>query len=128
MSAQVGRTEPPTETRTRRDALFILTVAALLILAIPSRYTIGPLGGAGAPSTLVGLGALGGWLFLHVSRPFPRTVVRQPFRAALLLFLGVVVASFVVVASRPGASSETWSSLFAIVVLTSWVGTSSLRH
>lgn len=124
MNAQVARDEglAEAETQTPRDALPILTLGALFILAIPSRYTLGPLGGAGAPATLLGLVALGGWFFLHVSRPFPRTVVRQPFRAALLFFLGAVVASFVVVAARPGGSSETWSSIFAIVVLTSWVG------
>ena len=122
MNGQVVRMETPTHATTR-DALGLLTLGAALNLAVPSRYTLGPLGGAGAPATLVGVVALGGWLFLHVSRPFPRPVVRQPFRAALLLFLGAVMASFVVVASRPGGISETWSSLFAIVVLVSWVGT-----
>ena len=124
MSHEGDRVEATVESTSPRprDALALLTVAALLILAVPSRYVVGPLGGAGGPPTLVGVVALGGWLFLHVSRPFPRPVVHQPFRAALLFFLATAFASFIVVASRPGGSSETWSSMFAIVVLTSWVG------
>lgn len=106
----------------RRDGLWLLSLGGVFILAIPSRYTLGTLGGAGAPATLVGLTALGGWVFLHVSRVHARPAVRQPSRAALLLFFGAVLASFIVAAERPGGSSELWSSVFSITVLASWVG------
>lgn len=106
----------------RRDASTILTVVALLALLIPSRFTVGPLGGAGGPATLVGVAALGGWLFMHVSRVFPRVVVPLPFRTAMLAFGGAALASFVVVANRPGADDELRLSALAIIVLASWAG------
>lgn len=104
------------------DAAALLTLYIVVVLAIPSRLTIGVLGGAGALSTLVGLGALGGWVFLHVARRQPRPEVVQPQRRAVLVFLGAAVLSFVVVARRPGAGEEQWYSQFSILLLCSWVG------
>ena len=106
----------------QRDALAIVTVFAVLLMAVPSRLTVGALGGAGAPATLAGLVAFGGWLFLHVSRVRPRAAVVQPVRAALLCLVGAALASFVVAAVRPGGGVELRTSMLSVVVLMSWVG------
>jgi hypothetical protein len=45
---------------TRRvDAVHVLTVVLVVLFALPSRLTFAPLGGAGAPALVLGLGCFG---------------------------------------------------------------------
>ena len=60
LSAPVGRS------LVRRDAVGWLTAYLVLLLFIPSRLVVGPLGSAGAPSMLFGLGSLLLWLLLFL--------------------------------------------------------------
>jgi polysaccharide biosynthesis protein PslJ len=77
----------------KANAVALLTVYTFLLMAIPSRLIFSPLGGAGAPSTIVGALLLVWYLlnWVHSSSPMGRG--RQPMRyAGLLLFCAVLVS------------------------------------
>ena len=112
--------------RCPRDAVTVLTVFIILLFAIPSGLVIGPLGGAGRPSMLVGMTAA--WWWFH-ARLLPSGGVAtglQPVRWAMYAFVGAVAASYVAAAVRPVEGAEALAvdrnilyaiALFGILVL-----------
>ena len=88
MSAAV--TQDAAETRRRPpprsvppDAVTWLTFYLFALLAVPTRFVIGPLGSAGAPSMLIGLLSLCVWSLLVVTRRRPARRLRfYPLRWA----------------------------------------------
>ncbi|NVM94400.1 O-antigen ligase family protein [Arthrobacter sp. AETb3-4] len=75
----------------------MLTTYLVLLLVIPSDRGIGPLGAAGSPSTLFGLGMLLWWVWHHLRTPRTPGLHRsQPVRIALYVFVLSVLASYVV--------------------------------
>ena len=106
----------------RGDAVTVLTVYAVVLIAIPSRLVIGPLGGAGSPATVVGLGCAMWWLFTQLARPVPGTAGRQPVRACMIGFVLAVLASFVAACVRPIDPIEFSSATLALVLLGGWSG------
>lgn len=84
------------------DATSVLTFYAFLLLAIPSDQSIAALGGAGAPSTIFGLGMLLWWAWHNLQNASPHTARRlQPVRTALVVFLVCVMTSYVLAALMP---------------------------
>lgn len=78
----------------RRDAVTLLTVYVLFLIAIPSRLVVAPLGASGTPANLVGLVALFWW---GSSRLVPNLGVArgsQPVRIALGLFAASVTVGY----------------------------------
>src|SRR3954451_7374778 len=75
------------------DAVTVLSVYAFALIAIPSRLVIGPLGGAGSPATVVGLGCLLWWTLAQLSRPVATPFGPQPVRTAMVGFGLAVLAS-----------------------------------
>ncbi|MBB3041937.1 O-antigen ligase family protein [Nocardioides sp. LMS-CY] len=106
----------------RGDAVTVLTIYAVALIAIPSRLVIGPLGGAGSPATVVGLGCALWWLFAQLARPTPNTAGRQPVRACLIGFVLTVLAAFVAACVRPIDPIEFSSATLALVLLGGWAG------
>ena len=78
--------------RQRVDAVHVLTIVLVVLFALPSRLTFAPLGGAGAPALVLGLGCFGWWAYHQAQRVEPRSVGPQPVRIALF----VVIACFLV--------------------------------
>ena len=116
------------ESTTTRDAVGWLTAYMALLLFIPSRLVVGPLGSAGAPSMLFGLGSLVLWLLLFL-RPSRQAVFpRQPLRVALAALLFCVGTSFVLAMSRPMSPDEVSPAQVAVLALASWSGTLLLTH
>ncbi|WP_205786886.1 O-antigen ligase family protein [Specibacter cremeus] len=75
----------------------MLSTYLFLLLVIPSDRGIGPLGAAGSPATLFGLGMMLWWAWHHVRSPRNNhTRRRQPVRMALFAFILCVLASYVV--------------------------------
>ena len=70
-----------------RDAVGWLTTYLVLLLFFPSRLIVGPLGSAGAPSMLFGLGSLLLWVLLFFAVDRRTTTQSQPIRVALGVFL-----------------------------------------
>ena len=112
----------------RRDAVGWLTVYLFLLLFIPSRLVVGPLGSAGAPSMLFGLGSLLLWLILFLGATRRTSTQSQPVRLALGLFLFSVGISYVLAMSRPMSPDERSPADVAILALASWSGTLLLTH
>ena len=90
-----GTLTPDVGKARRRDSVTLLTIFLFFLIAIPSRLVFAPLGGAGSPSTIVGLVFFVWYLlnWLHPSSTIDRG--QQPMRRAAILFFSVILASYV---------------------------------
>jgi polysaccharide biosynthesis protein PslJ len=79
--------------RMRLPALGFVVVYAALLLLVPSRLVVGPLGSAGTLASVAGTGALVWWLFATVSGQNP---VRgfTPTRVAVTVLAAAVLAAY----------------------------------
>lgn len=125
MTASVHRAMPTARTM---DAVGWLTLYVLLLLFIPSRFVVGPLGSAGAPSMLLGLGSLVLWALLFVGGMRRPSAGAQPVRIALGLLLLCVGISYVLAMARPMSPDEVSPADVAVLALASWSGTLLLTH
>lgn len=110
------------------DVVTWLSVYLVLLFAVPSKLVIGPLGSAGAPSTLVGLVSLLLWVLIGVGAARPASSGPRPVRVALALFLFGVGVSYVIAMSRPVVSGEVSPADVALLSLLAWSGTLLLAH
>ncbi len=110
------------------DATSVLTLYAVLLMALPNRLVIGPLGGAGSPAGVVGLGCLLWWVAHHLGRSV--TARRSPttVRTALLCFAFAVGVSYVVATTRPIDGQEFSTGTLGIVLLAGWSGVLLVAH
>lgn len=104
------------------DATSLLTVYAILLIGLPSKFIVGPLGGAGTPAQI--LGAVGAiwYLWYRIQRPVSAPADRQPVRTAMLLFVGAVMISYVGGMVRPISSIEISTADLGLISLASWLG------
>lgn len=112
----------------RFDAVSLLTIFLVLLLAIESRLVIAPIGGAGAPAQLVCLGCLGWWVYHHVQRTDSRPWSVQPVRIALFAMFLAFTASYVAAMSRPISGDESSVSTLGMVAMLGWVGLGLLAN
>jgi O-antigen ligase len=110
------------------DAVGWLTCYLLLLLFVPSRLVVGPLGSAGAPSMLFGLGSLFLWSFLFLGAIRRTSSLAQPVRIALGVFLFCAGLTYVFAMSRPMSPDEISPASVALLALASWSGTLLLTH
>lgn len=110
------------------DAVAWLTVYLGLLLFIPSRLILGPLGSAGAPSMLFGLGSLLLWLFSFLGAARRAAGEAQPIRIALGVFLFCVGISYALAMTNPLIPDEASPGDVALLALASWAGTLLLTH
>jgi O-antigen ligase len=124
LTAQAQRSPdaPAAPARESRDAAFFLTLYAVLRIGLPSQYVIGPLGGAGQPAQLVGLGIALSWLADRLGQPWPGLRVRQPLKRFAFAFLIAVLASYLVAAIRPLASAEQLAADRFVLNVIAWTG------
>lgn len=73
----------------------------VLIAAVPAQLVIGPLGAAGTPAKVFGMGLLLWWLFDRVSDPDPAPRGSRPLRLALGAFAASIALSYLAAMSRP---------------------------
>jgi len=105
-----------------RDIASLVTLYVLFLMAIPSAYTFAPLGGAGAPSTLLGVVFLIIYLLRWAHPSSPIGSVRQPLRVAAL---GIFCAFFATYAAanlhllEPVQENGTDRGL---ILICGWVG------
>ncbi|GEK86253.1 hypothetical protein GCM10007198_03830 [Microbacterium aerolatum] len=110
------------------DAVGWLTLYIVLLLFIPSRLIVGPLGSAGAPSMIFGLCSLLLWGFLFLTALRRVDLGPQPIRIALGFLLFCVGVSYVLAMSRPMSPDEVSPADVALIALASWTGTLLLTH
>ena len=110
------------------DAVGWLTVYVVLLLFVPTRLVVGPLGSAGAPSMLFGLGSLILWMFIRLGAGRAGPTNTQPVRIALGIFLISVGITYVLAMAGPMNPAELSPADVALLSLASWGGTLLLTH
>ncbi len=100
----------------------LLTLYVFFLMAIPSRYTFGPLGGAGAPSTVLGAVLFLGYLFywLHPSSRIDKGP--QPVRRAGVVFLCAVLAAYIAANLHKLPALEMNGADRGIIMTCGWLG------
>jgi O-antigen ligase len=114
--------------RPRLDAVDVLTVLVVALIVLPSRLTFAPLGGAGAPALVAGLGCFAWWAYHQVQRVEPGPAGHQPVRAALLVMMACFLVSYVVAMSQATDPEELSTADIGLVSLFSWAGILLLTH
>lgn len=112
------------------DATTVLSIYAALLLGIPSDLAVGTLGGAGAPSSLFGLGMLLWWCWhqIHVNRTAGNPRPANPIRLSFLVFFGCVMASFVVASLSPLPLPEANGADRALLQMAAFAGIVFVAH
>ena len=108
--------------RASRDAVTFLSLYAVLRIVLPSQYVIGPLGGAGQPAQLLGLGIAILWVADWLGQPWSRLPVKQPLKRSAFVFLIAVLASYLVAALRPLSSAEQLAADRSLLNFIAWIG------
>ncbi|TQL42021.1 hypothetical protein FB562_2611 [Homoserinimonas aerilata] len=105
------------------DAVGMLTVYLVLLLAIPSGVTIGLLGTLGRPSLIWGLVLLAWWVISRLqARESELRPVSQPVSFAFMAFFVLVLVSFAAAMLRGQPDDQVSPALTALIRLLSWAG------
>lgn len=105
------------------SAANMLTVYLVLLLAIPSNLSVGPLGSLGKPALLWGI-ALAVWWIAHQlqrSTSVPKRVW-QPVRYMFMTFLVVVLVSFAAALFRGQPPDQVSPAFTGVLRVVSWGG------
>src|SRR5260370_1903118 len=122
LTTRPGRTSQSSRSPSSRDVVSTLSLFAVLRIVLPSRYVIGPLGGAGEPAQLLGLGIALWWLADWFGQPQPRSRIEQPLKRFALAFLVAVLASYLVAAIRPISPTEQLAADRSALNVIAWGG------
>ena len=99
------------------------TVLIVLLMAIPSKLHVGPLGSAGSPAQILGVVTCLFWL---LARIYPRSVGPlprlQPLHYAFFGFIGAVLVSYVVANTRPIRDLEVSAADRGLLSVLAWLG------
>ena len=105
------------------DALTLLTVYLVLLLAIPSNVTIAALGSLGRPAALWGLVMLVFWAVSRLQQQSEVGIpVRQPIRFVYAALVVLALVSFAAALLRGQPADQVSPALTALVRLASWGG------
>ncbi len=105
------------------DAVTVLTVYLVLLLAVPSSLAFSALGStAGRPATLWALGATLWWLWYHLQRSRPLHGPVQPVRLAMAGLIVVAAASYAWAMLRGLPGPEVSVADNSLLRLVSWAG------
>ena len=110
----------------RINAVTLLSLYVLLLMAIPSSLVIGSFGAAGAPAALLAVAILCWYL---VARQHPGLGLdrgRQPVRVAATIFAGVVVAAYISASRHAVPAAEQSGADRGLIVLAGWIGVLAL--
>lgn len=120
---RVRRELPPPRRLQSPDATTVLSIYLFLLIAIPSDRGIAPLGGAGSPSTIFGLGMLLWWMWHQVRHLRPHEFRRvQPVRIGFVVFALAILASYVVAALTSLPMADQNSSNLVLINVASYAG------
>lgn len=101
----------------------MVTIYLVLLVAVPSYVTVGPLGSLGKPALIWGLLLLLWWLLSRLqARDFDAVPVSQPVRLALGAFVVIVLLSFAAAMLRGQPADQISPAVTALIRLSSWSG------
>lgn len=112
--------------RARADRTTVLVVVAVGLLVIPARLRIGPLGEAGTPGSLVGMGAFAMWSWGRLWGRDWLARGRQPLRVTILLFGATILASYLAMGFRSHDLLEAKAANRGLVTLVTLAGVALL--
>ncbi len=105
-----------------RDGATLLSLYVVLLMGIPSRYVVGPLGGAGAPAGLLAMAGLLWWVAHRLTRSRRQSGRPQPARSWMVLFCCCVIASYIAATVRPIEPDELRQADLGILIVCGWLG------
>lgn len=108
------------------DQVTVLIGIIAVILLLPARLRIAPLGAAGTFSSLAGSAAFALWAWGRVWGMSWLATGRQPLRVALALFTAAVLASDVAMAFRPHDALESRAADRGLIMLLASAGVALL--
>ncbi len=104
------------------DAVTGLTAFLIALIVIPSHLIFGPLGSAGTPAEVLGMGMLAVWLAVTVSNLGRQQRGAEPIRTFACLFVGAVLVSYVAANSRSMLGAEARAADAGLLMVCSWMG------
>jgi O-antigen ligase len=104
------------------DAVTVLTVYLVLLLAAPSSYAISALGSVGKPAGLWALGASLWWAASRVQRFVPSRSDARAVKIGIFAFGGAVLVSYAVAMLRGLPPEEVSPADSSILRLVGWIG------
>ena len=114
---------PAIGARREIDAVTMLTVYLILLLAIPSGVTITALGALGRPSLIWGLVLMAWWAVYRLQVPASvAQPVFQPVRFAFVAFVVLVLVSYAAAMLRGQPDDQVSPAFTALVRILSWAG------
>lgn len=121
MSRPGGR---PAPTAAGAGSVNVLSLFIVLLVAIPSRLIVGPLGGAGTPAQILAVLLAGHWAATSLLyRPVRRGVRRlSSLHVAILLLAAAIAISYTMAQTRAIDGAEARSADIAVLVLLGWIG------
>ncbi|GGK79510.1 hypothetical protein Sme01_21690 [Sphaerisporangium melleum] len=108
--------------KARVDPVTIITFFLIVLFVMPARYVVGPLGGAGSPSSMVAVLLLVWYLLSTLSPRWTPIRGKQPVRL-VIVFLGLsVLASYIAATTRPLSADEVNAADLGLVLVAGWAG------
>ena len=104
------------------DAVAVLTLYLFLLVAVPSRLIVGPLGSAGTPATILGILCLFWWVWARLNRAQTGSVRTQPVRLAMGCFIAVIGIAYVLAMVRAIDPKEISTADSGLLVVAGWFG------
>lgn len=108
--------------RRRFPVVNVLTVYLVLLVGVPATLVVGPLGAAGSPAILFGLGCLVLWIVARIDRRFGLVRGRQPMRVVTVLYACAMVCGYAAGAMRVATPVEIRSADRAFLKLLAGAG------
>jgi hypothetical protein len=101
------------------DATTVLSLALTALFVIPQRYVFSPLGAAGTPAILLGVGAFIWWVVTRMNGTSPGSGGYNPTRVGLGILLFGMLMSYVAAFSRPLQTIESSNADRTLII---WIG------
>jgi polysaccharide biosynthesis protein PslJ len=100
----------------------VLTLLVGLLIGIPSQLVFAPLGAAGSPAQLLGVGLLAWWILLRITERFPRAGPDYAVRVACVVLLASILVSYVAATIRPIDGAELRAADRGLLSTLAWLG------
>lgn len=96
-----GDLDPTQVPPSRPDAASLLRLWAAVMLVLPAKLVLAPLGSAGSPAQILGMAGAFWWAASHFLSRLPRTRDLRVVQNAMALFVFACLVSYIVAVTRP---------------------------
>jgi O-antigen ligase len=104
------------------DGASFLTAYVVLLMALPSRLVIGPLGAGGTLANVVAVAGAVWWLWARAA-DLERTPTRaHPVRTAMIVFVVCVTVSYIAAVTRAIGGDEVSTANTGMLLVAGWLG------